>query len=218
MASRRVTAKTKIFELSLVLQEVGPAVGRVVQVPGEITLAGLHQVIQVAMGWTNDHLHEFAVAGNRYGWPDAGFDDEVVDEAKVKLFRLVGAGDRFEYVYDFGDGWIHVVTVEKVLAAEPGQRYPRCVSGQRACPPEDVGGPCGYEEFRSAIADPGHPEHAEFLDWVGGGFDPEAFDAVAVDRAFDRLAWVPLPPPVSDSTSASFSASPSSSSSSSSSS
>lgn len=129
-----------------------------------------------------------------------GFDDEVGDGAKVKLFRLAEVGDQFEYVYDFGDGWSHVLTVEQVLPAEPGQRYPRCLFGQRACPPEDVGGPWGYEEFRAAIADPGHPEHQEFLDWAGGGFDPEAFDVVAVDQAFDRLAWVPLPSSVPAST------------------
>lgn len=193
MASRRVTAKTKIFELSVVLQNVRPPVRRRVQVPGEITLAELHQVLQLAMGWTDSHLHEFDVAGTRYGSQDPDFGlDEVADETKVKLFRLVGEGDQLEYVYDFGDGWAHTVTVEKVLAIEAGVRYPRCVSGRRACPPEDVGGPWGYGEFLGAIADPEHAEHAEFLDWVGGGFDPEAFHTAEADEAFDLIAWVPL--------------------------
>ena len=137
-----MTAKTKIFEIKIELREVRPAVLRRVQVPGDMTLAGLHEVVQVAMGWTDSHLHEFEVNGARYGQPDPDWDDgEVADEAKVMLFRLLGQGDRVGYVYDFGDGWTHRLTVEKVLAPEPGLQYPRCVSGRRACPPEDVGGP-----------------------------------------------------------------------------
>ena len=104
MAAARVTAKTKIFELDVVLEEVQPLVRRRVQVPGEVSLAVLHEVVQSAVGWTNSHLHEFEIAGCRYGMPDPDWDDQnVIDEAKDKLFRLVGQGDRFSYVYDFGD-------------------------------------------------------------------------------------------------------------------
>jgi hypothetical protein len=193
MSVSRVTAKTKIFEIKIELREVRPAVLRRVQVPGEITLAGLHQVVQVAMGWTDSHLHEFGVDGARYGLPDPDWDDgEVVDEARVKLFRLLGQGDRMGYVYDFGDGWTHRLTVEKVLGAEPGVSYPRCVSGRRACPPEDVGGPWGYDEFLAAIADPAHSEHEQYREWVGGPFDPAAFDLDEVNAALAELAWRPL--------------------------
>jgi hypothetical protein len=155
MSVGRVTAKTKIFEIKIELREVRPPVVRRVQVPGEITLAGLHQVVQVAMGWTDSHLHEFDVDGARYGLPDPEWDaGEVADEAQAKLFRLVGQGGRVDYVYDFGDGWTHRLTVEKVLAAEPGVSYPRCVSGRRACPPEDVGGPWGYDGFLERLPPP----------------------------------------------------------------
>jgi hypothetical protein len=189
----RVTAKTKIFEIKIELREVRPAVVRRVQVPGEITLAGLHQVVQVVMGWTDLHLHEFDVDGARYGLPDPDWDvDEVADEAGVKVFGLVGQGGRMGYVYDFGDGWTHRLTVEKVLAAEPGVSYPRCVSGRRACPPEDVGGPWGYDGFLEAMADPSHPEHEHYREWAGGPFDPAAFDLDEVNEELAGLAWRPL--------------------------
>jgi hypothetical protein len=193
MPSPRVSVKTKIFELEIVLADIRPPVRRRVQVPGEIDLAVLHEVVQSAMGWTNSHLHEFEIAGRRYGIPDPDWPaQQVVDEAKVKLFRLVEQGDRFGYVYDFGDNWAHEITVEEVLAAEPGVRYPRCVSGEGACPPEDVGGIWGYEEFQAVMADPSHPDHDERLEWAGGPFDPHRFDLAETDRALQWLAWRPL--------------------------
>src|SRR5690606_6570539 len=101
-------------------------------------------------------------------------------------------GGRFSYVYDFGDNWTHQLTVEKIVSAEAGVRYPRCVAGQGACPPEDVGGPWGYEEFQAALTDPSHPEHDERLEWAGGPFDPHHFDLAEADRALQWLAWRPL--------------------------
>ena len=193
MPAPRVTAKTKIFELEIVLEEVEPLVRRRVQVPGEVSLAVLHEVVQSAMGWTNSHLHEFEIDGQRYGIPDWD-DQDVTDEAKGKLFRLVGQGDRFGYLYDFGDNWAHQLSVEKIIDPEPGVRYPRCVSGQGACPPEDVGGPWGYEEFMTVLANPSHPEHDERLEWVGGSFDPHHFDLAETNQALEWLAWRPLAP------------------------
>ncbi|WP_240157500.1 plasmid pRiA4b ORF-3 family protein [Pseudonocardia broussonetiae] len=185
--------KTKIFELEIVLAEVRPSVRRRVQVPGEIDLAVLHEVVQSAMGWTNSHLHEFEIAGRRYGIPDPDWPaQDVTDESKGKLFRLVKQGDRFGYVYDFGDNWAHEITVDKVFTAEPGVRYPRCVAGQGACPPEDVGGIWGYEEFLVALADPSHPDHDERREWAGGEFDPHRFEPAEADRALEWLAWRPL--------------------------
>jgi hypothetical protein len=193
MPAPRVSAKTKIFELEIVLAGVQPAVRRRVQVPGEVDLSVLHEVVQSVMGWTNSHLHEFEIAGRRYGIPDPDWPSQhVTDEAKAKLFRLVKAGDRFGYVYDFGDNWTHEIAVEKVFAAEAGVRYPRCVSGQGACPPEDVGGVWGYEEFQAVMADPAHPDHAERLEWAGGEFDPHRFEPAEADRALEWLAWRPL--------------------------
>jgi hypothetical protein len=193
MPAPRVTEKTKIFEIEIVLQDVQPQVSRRIQVPGEASLAALHEVVQSVMGWTNSHLHEFEVDGARFGMPDPDRGgDEVGDEAKAKLFRLVKAGDRFGYVYDFGDNWTHSLTVDKVSGPESGVRYPRCVSGRGACPPEDVGGPWGYDEFQAALADPAHPDHDERTEWAGRPFDPNRFDLDEINQALEWLARRPL--------------------------
>jgi len=120
--------------------------------------------------------------------PDPEYDDlDVRDERRIVLRDLVAdTAGTFVYQYDFGDSWHHAVRVEEVLSADPKQRYPRCLGGARACPPEDVGGTPGYAEFLRALANPAHSEHAEYLTWIGGSFDPEAFDAAATDRALRR--------------------------------
>ena len=195
MAAPRVTAKTKIFELDIVLEAVEPPVRRRVQIPGEANLAVLHEVVQAAMGWTNSHLHEFEIDGQCYGMPGPDWDDEEgIDESEVLLSDLVGQGACFDYVYDFGDSWSHRLTVEKITAPQPGVRYPRCVSGQEACPPENVGGAHGYDWFRAVLADSSNPQRDEYLEWVGGSFDPHRFEMDDVDRALRRLAWRPLAP------------------------
>jgi hypothetical protein len=151
-------------------------------VPGNMTLAGLHDVIQTAMGWTNTHRHEFEIDGVTYGEPDADWDSpETADESKVKLSRLAHERNRIRYTYDFGDGWEHDVVVEKVATPQPTGQYPSCVAGRRACPPEDVGGPWGYQDFLAAVRDRNHAEHAHWTDWIGGHFDPDEFDQVAVN-------------------------------------
>ena len=86
------------------------------------------------------------------------------------------------YEYDFGDSWQHVLVVEKTLPIEEAARYPICVAGARACPPEDVGGILGYEDFLEAVEEPQHPEHGQFLEWIGGDFDPEVLDLDKVNR------------------------------------
>jgi hypothetical protein len=104
-------------------------------------------------------------------------------EGKVKISRLLAGGiKKWNYVYDMGDSWEHLIQAEKVVDAEPGVRYPRCIAGKRACPPEDCGGPWGYGDFLETIQDPKHERHEELLEWVGGEFDPEAFDVEAVNE------------------------------------
>lgn len=190
-ARRRMTVKTRIFQLNIQLADIRPPVWRRVLVIGEIDLGELHDVIQTAFGWTNSHLHQFEIGTTRYGTldPDSGMDD-VADESRAKLFRLAEEGSRLSYTYDFGDNWDHHVTVEKVLDAQAGTRYPNCSAGRRACPPEDVGGPWGYGEFLAALNDPKHDEHEHWSESIGGGsFDPDAFDLVATDAALDAFAW-----------------------------
>jgi len=147
--------------------EVEPAVVRVIDVPSGVTLAELHDLLQAALGWTDSHLHRFEVDGISYGMPDADWaGEEDRDERGAKLRELPA---HFRYLYDFGDGWEHEV---EVLGA--GGESPRCVYGEGACPPEDVGGPYGYAEFLEALADPAHPEHEHLREWAGewsGDFD-----------------------------------------------
>ena len=194
MARARVTAQTKIFRIEIVLADSDPVVRRVVEVPGEASLALLHEVVQDAMGWEHAHLHEFDVDGARFGLPDPEWDAAVADESKVTLSGLLETGGQVNYWYDFGDDWRHRLVVEEVTAPEAGVRYPRCVAGQGACPPEDVGGVFGFEGFVEALADPAHPEHADRVEWWGSDqFDPHRFDLDSTDRTLGRLAWTPLP-------------------------
>jgi hypothetical protein len=179
-------AKTKepgvIYQLKITLRDIKPPVWRRVQVE-DCTLAKLHEVIQTCMGWSNSHLHAFEVGGEQYGEPDPDGMMETEDERRLKLSQVVARGfQKFSYTYDFGDNWEHTIQVEKVLDPEPGVRNPRCIAGKRACPPEDCGGPWGYAEFLEAIQNPGHEQHEEMLEWVGGEFDPEAFDIDAVNE------------------------------------
>ena len=108
--------------------------------------------------------------------------------AATRLGKVAKPGTAIRYVYDFGDDWEHNVVVEQVLSADRRVNYPTCVAGKRACPPEGCGGVWGYQEFVAAIADPGHPQHEEMLEWVGGNFDPEAFEADEVSLGGDLVS------------------------------
>jgi hypothetical protein len=183
----KVKGPTQVYQLKITLREIRPPVWRRVQVK-DCTLANLHEVIQTCMGWDDYHLHEFDIGDERYGDPrqwqdDFGGDSDVGNEGKVKLSQIVAQGiKKFGYVYDMGDNWDHTIQVEKVLDTESGVRYPRCIEGKRACPPEDCGGPWGYGDFLEAIKNPKHERHEELLEWVGEEFDPEAFDIEAINE------------------------------------
>ncbi|MDG2861218.1 plasmid pRiA4b ORF-3 family protein, partial [Vibrio parahaemolyticus] len=152
----------------------------------DITFYKLHRIIQYAMGWFESHLYEFRLREMIIGEKDDDWDFydryEVKSAKRVKLSSMNFAPkDKFRYVYDFGDDWRHDIVVEKVLDPEEGIKYPVCIGGKRNCPPEDVGGPWGYEDFLEAIQDPQHPEHESMLEWVGGSFDPEEFSVDEVN-------------------------------------
>lgn len=166
-----------IYQLKITLRGARPPIWRRVQVPSDITLAKLHKIIQLAMGWYNCHLHEFEVSGQTYGQPMPEYDFDVLNEQRIRLNQFVTKEKfKFAYLYDMGDGWDHEILVEKILPPDPETRYPICIKGKRACPPEDCGGVWGYADFLEIIRDPKHSEHAEMLEWVGGQFDPELFD------------------------------------------
>jgi len=173
---RRVYA----LQLRIELLGVDPPIWRRIQISSESTLWDLHVAIQDAMGWQDYHLHEFQFLGTnaRVGLP---VEDETLEtlpgwEQRVDQYLSFNAPLAL-YHYDFGDSWLHEIRFEDVVPKDARRKYPRCLAGARHCPPEDCGGADQYAEFLKAIADPGHEEHQAYLDWVGGHFDPEAFDA-----------------------------------------
>ena len=186
-AKRASTPPASVHQLKVTLQGIRPPIWRRLRVPSDATLAALHGVLQAAMGWEDSHLHRFRVGGATYG--DRSILGEVVDRSE-RTARLAQVAphpkDRLRYEYDFGDSWEHDIVVEAVLPPEPGARYPVCVAGKRACPPEDCGGAWGYGELLEAVGDPGHPAHAELVAWLGGPFDPEAFDLAEANRRLAR--------------------------------
>ena len=182
-----------VYQFKITLRHVKPPIWRRIQVL-DGTLDELHEHIQAAMGWTNSHLHQFVIRGERYGDPELlndglGDDGETLDSTKMKLSVLLAQtrkSTKFRYEYDFGDGWEHEVVFEGASAAEPGVRYPLCIKGARACPPEDCGGPWGYGDFLQAIRDPKHESHDDMLEWIGGSFDPEKFSPDSITKDMNR--------------------------------
>jgi hypothetical protein len=178
-----------VYILRITLEIVEPPVWRRVQVPGSITLERLHTVILKTMGWRDVHLHEFEVGGKRYGQPEPD-EPQYKVEPEWKLTLRAAApteGARFRYVYDFGDGWGHEVLVEAIQTHAGPLKYPVCLAGERACPPENCGGAPGYANLLDVLRDRTHPEHQEMFAWVGRGFDPERLDLAAVNRKLKLL-------------------------------
>lgn len=169
----------KTARLRVVLCDVEPALARVIDVPASVALPELHDLLQAAIGWTDSHLHQFVTPEATYGmeipgqevWPETQRDETGA--------RLADLGTRFQYLYDFGDGWTHDVDV-----LGPGDSTPGCVDGYGACPPEDCGGPGGYAELLDVLANPSHPEHERMRGWVGNRLRP--FDRAATDRRIRR--------------------------------
>ena len=172
----------RLYQFKISLRVLRPLIWRRIQVR-ECTLDKLHEHIQAAMGWTNSHLHKFQISRMRYGDPlllDDGFEDSTpfIDSTNLKLAKIVpknGQTMTFEYEYDFGDCWMHDVVFEGCLRSQRGTRYPICLEGERACPPEDSGGAYQYGEYVEALFDPEHEEHAQMLQWRGE-HDPTQFD------------------------------------------
>lgn len=199
MAVATVPAPRDIYQLKVTLSDVKAPIWRRVLVSCDFTLAQLHTVLQAAMGWEDCHLHEFRIAGLTIGAPDPDAPRTLINEKKVRLLDVLGkVGAKGVYTYDFGDGWDHNIVVEKIMKAEPGVAYPVCVTGKRRGPPEDSGGPFGYENLLEVLGDPKHEEHKTMHEWIGNDFDPEVFSVDDVNRrlallqrrfAKSRLGW-----------------------------
>jgi hypothetical protein len=168
------------YVLRVNIADSRPKIWRKLSVPGDYTLGDLHYILQIAFGWENGHMHSFTVNSTEYGMPvgDMGFDDDfdVIDEETVCLSRLnLQPKQKFKYLYDFGDSWLHEITVSKIVPIgdeDEELMRPRCLDGERAGPLEDSGGIWGYQEMLEVLKDPHHEEYEEIHEWAGD-IDPE---------------------------------------------
>lgn len=177
-----ITSLRSIYQLKVTLKYIRPPIWRRFVIVSSESLADLHIALQIVMGWTDSHLHEFSKEKGRYGVPDEDFPSDIRNESKFRIDQVLKQEkDELLYTYDFGDGWDHEVVLEKILPFDTKTQWPTCLNGGRACPPEDIGGAPGYEMFLEAIADPNHPEHDSLTEWLGEPFDSEHFDLAEVN-------------------------------------
>ena len=182
-----------VHTIKVTLAGSQPPIWRRLQVPSTMTLRALHDVLQVAFGWEDYHMWVFETPLGRYGLADR--DLEISSAAAKRLGQVAPhKTDRLGYTYDFGDDWEHIIVVEAISSPEPGIAYPRCLTGRRACPPEDCGGIWGYDYLIEILTDPRHEEHQERLEWLGldspSQFDPSAFDPAQANTALAGLATI----------------------------
>ena len=199
-------AKTKnhiVYQFKVSLQEIKPTIWRRIQVPSKYSFWDLHVAIQDAMGWLDYHLHAFRVRPKHKRKPiEIGIpSDEWEGEAVIPGWKVpiteyfTEPGQTMEYEYDFGDSWHHEILVEAILLKEKDTEYPKCIGGERACPPEDCGSISGYYELLKILSNPNHPEHEENNNWLKGHaknyhpYDPEKFKPEEVHFDNPRQRW-----------------------------
>jgi hypothetical protein len=176
------------LQLHVELVDVTPAVWRRILVPTSIRMAKLHDIMQAAIGWRNSHLHVFNVGPSRIGMCFDDYPEDEINECDVSVLAALRGKTSFEYEYDFGDSWQHLVTIEAELRTPHALKYAICLDGANACPPEDVGGPNGYEHFLKAINDPSHDEYENYVRWQGStNFDRTAFDRLEINAMLQKV-------------------------------
>jgi hypothetical protein len=180
-----------IYQFKITLLGSQPSIWRRIQVT-DCTLDELHEHIQTSLGWTNSHLHHFRIGEKLYGDPmlleESMAEFDYRDSTRTRISKILPkSGKRFSftYEYDFGDGWEHDVLFEGCPKRDVGQKYPLCLEGERACPPEDCGGIGGFYELLATLANPKHEQHEVVTEWVGK-FDPEKFDAKRATREMKK--------------------------------
>ena len=190
-----------VYVFDATVNEINPPIWRRFVVPSTITLEQLHWVLLALMGWSGAHLWQFERPGKGcWGDPEllaeAFLEDEITGDARrTRLMDVISRkGSKLLYNYDFGDDWWITLRLAEHRNRQPGEVVPAVLDGSRNGPPEDVGGPWGYQNLLEAIRDPNHPEHAELREWVGEGWDPEAFDRerlqAEVEQAIGGPPWM----------------------------
>lgn len=173
-----------IYQFKITLVGLTPAIWRRVLVPAHFTLKELHEVIQNSFDWEQYHLYAFEYLGERY-------DDENPQLLSKKLCELnLKENSHLDYLYDFGDNWEHIVSLEKIITEDKGKTYPCCTAGNLTAPPEDCGGVFGYEDKLAILADDNDPEYEEIREWMGKDFDPDVFDQEAINERLRSLTLV----------------------------
>jgi hypothetical protein len=187
MAKKKAAKRTKpnVYEFTITLAETSPVVWRKVLAHDVIELYELHMLIQMSMGWQNAHLFSFEINGKSYS------DEETASEMKntfdaegVELKDILGDTKKFTYTYDFGDDWLHQIEITNVLEDDKRVNYPICIGGENACPPEDCGGPHGFERLKDVLKGKEGREKDEMMTWVGGFYNPNTFDPNFVNKNF----------------------------------
>ncbi len=173
-----------IYQFKITLKKIKPTIWRRIQVPETYTFWDLHVAIQNAMGWENSHLHQFQIINPKLnkkvliGIPlnDGWASEFTLPGWKTPISSYFSSSNKLAiYEYDFGDDWEHKIVLEKIIPSEPNAKYPCCLAGERACPPEDCGGVWGYEELLEIIKDPNDEEYQGRIEWLGREFNPEGF-------------------------------------------
>ncbi len=179
-----ILLKPKVYKLKITLNNIEPAIWRRLEVPSDLFLHDFHKVIQTTMGWENSHLHHFIKGNKMLGILefDAESNANFIDYTSVRLVDiLVKENDSIQYLYDYGDDWLHEIILEEIGEGDEDDYYPKCIGGERNCPPENCGGVPGYNALLKIINHPGHPDHESMMDWLDEDWEPEYFDVELVN-------------------------------------
>ncbi|MEW6238825.1 MAG: plasmid pRiA4b ORF-3 family protein [Candidatus Omnitrophota bacterium] len=197
MIHKNMPQDEKIYRLNITLQYSNPPIWRSFEVPYRITLSRLHRIIQIVMGWEDDHLWDFVVGKTFYSdspsYSDLSFFGlpnkiKIVDSSMTMLCAVLKrVGNKIVYIYDMGDNWKHDIVLEEKFPPETGVSYPRCIAGERACPPEDCGGIGGYYSMMECLSDPQNSEYEFYKEWLGDEYDPAHFDLEKINMTLKKL-------------------------------
>jgi hypothetical protein len=182
----------EVYQIQIALAKYKPKIWRRILIQPELLLPDFHLTIQIVMGWENSHLNQFVKNNTFYterledDWDWGAMKN--VDYKDLKISDLLKKGkDKIDYEYDFGDSWHHDIILEKILPGDEKLKYPICIDGKLACPPEDCGGIWGYANLLEILKHPDHEEYEEYFEWFGGEFDPNKFDKDEINKTLKKF-------------------------------